>query len=86
MNGRIERLFGTLKQSLDQIVVRDASQLMTALAIFREWYNEVRPHNNLCGRTPSEAWRNVNPYARAPKSATSFSEWDGLLEGVRMRR
>jgi putative transposase len=86
MNGRVERFFGTLKEKLNQVVVRDVEQLTVALAIFREWYNEVRPHNNLGGRTPIEAWSGINPYAQPPKAAMLFSEWDGLLTGVRLRR
>jgi len=43
-NGRIERFFGTLKQSLDQWIVNGQKSLQASLASFREWYGEVRPH------------------------------------------
>jgi putative transposase len=85
-NGRIERLFGTLKEKLDQLVVDDRSGLQLALNEFRVWYNQVRPHQHLDGWTPWEAWCGVNPYRRAPKAITFFSAWEGLLTGYHMRR
>jgi transposase InsO family protein len=53
-NGRIERLFGTLKSKLDQWSVANADELVQALARFEFWYNAVRPHQNLGGWTPLE--------------------------------
>jgi transposase InsO family protein len=50
-NGRIERLFGTLKQKLDQWQVPDFAQLSRDLDTFRHWYNHIRPHQNLDGKT-----------------------------------
>ena len=131
-NGRIERLFGTLKNKLDQLVyfplppacvvgasapyphrrqellrgnhgvllagdageglrvrdwIRDGvrEQLNADLTIFQHWYNHVRPHQNLDGRTPAEAWRGINPYAKAPKQEHWFEAWDGLLTGYHLR-
>jgi putative transposase len=55
-NGRIERLFGTLKQKLDRIVVSNGTELNLALGEFRFWYNVLRPHQHLYGRTPMEVW------------------------------
>ncbi|SDG55092.1 Integrase core domain-containing protein [Pseudomonas benzenivorans] len=43
-NGRIERLFGTLKGKLDRWRVLDRAQLQAALETFAFWYNTVRPH------------------------------------------
>ena len=51
-NGRVERFFLTLKQKLDAWVVADADMLGRALGDFSLWYNEVRPHQHLDGRTP----------------------------------
>ena len=85
MNGRIERLFGTLKRKLDQVAVRDSAQLDLALRLFAEWYNRVRPHDALNGCTPHEVWFRVNPFTVAPKSVEPYSAWDGLLTGVRLR-
>jgi putative transposase len=84
-NGRIERLFGTLKQKLDQVVVRDRRQLSFALSTFRHWYNEIRPHQNLAERTPTEAWNCVDVYCGPPQSGRWFTAWGGLLRGYRLR-
>jgi len=71
-NGRIERLFGTLKEKLDQLVVQDALGFRQALSEFQLWYNSLRPHQHLNGWTPREAWHGVNPYTHAPKSVTLY--------------
>lgn len=84
-NGRIERLFGTLKQVLDQWLVPGIEQLNRDLGIFRYWYNHVRPHRNLNGRTPAEAWSGVDPYAKPRKDEQWFEAWDGLLSGYCLR-
>lgn len=49
MNGRIERVFGTLKDKLDRIRLDGQQSLQRLLADFGFWYNEVRPHQNLGG-------------------------------------
>ncbi|MDB5814893.1 MAG: Integrase core domain protein [Rhodocyclales bacterium] len=48
-NGRIERIFGTLKQSLDQIQIDTGEALDGLLDQFRFHYNHVRPHQHLHG-------------------------------------
>jgi len=85
-NGRIERLFGTLKDKLNQLRVADLVGLQQAMAEFTFWYNAVRPHQHLNGRTPLEAWQGMNPYQQIPKEAYLFQAWDGLLAGVYLRR
>lgn len=84
-NGRIERLFGTLKQKLDQWQVPDLTQLNGDLGVFRYWYNHIRPHQNLDGRTPAEVWHGVNPYTEPPKHESWFEAWEGLLTGYCLR-
>jgi len=84
-NGRVERLFGTLKAKLDRLEFKGHRTLARLLAEFRFWYNAVRPHQHLGGLTPEEAWRGVNPYAAAPKSTRWFEAWDGLLTGYYLR-
>ncbi|MGH8352194.1 MAG: integrase core domain-containing protein [Pseudomonas sp.] len=84
-NGRIERLFGTLKSKLDRWRVLDRKQLRAALGQFTFWYNSVRPHQNLNGLTPLEAWRGIDPYRRAPQREEWFEAWDGLLQGYHLR-
>jgi putative transposase len=83
-NGRIERLFGTLKAKLDLITVANDAQLNIALKLFRTWYNEIRPHQNLAEKTPAEAWSGINTNDSAPRSVRWFSSWDGLLTGYRI--
>jgi len=86
MNGRVERFFGTLKGRLDHWAVVGRDELVHALGDFRAWYNHVRPHQHLFGRTPAEAWDGIDPVARPPRTASVFSAWDGLLTGFYMRR
>jgi hypothetical protein len=81
MNGRIERLFGTLKERLNHFYIADFPGLQLALAEFRVQYNLLRPHQHLGGRTPYEAWRKINPYQRPPKQIRYLVAWDGLLTG-----
>jgi transposase InsO family protein len=85
MNGRIERLFGTLKQKLDQVEIDSREALVHLLKDFGIWYNAVRPHQNMGGLTPDEAWRGANPYANTPRSVHWFEAWDGLLKGYYLR-
>ena len=85
-NGRIERLFGTLKQKLDQWEVAGFEALSVSLGQFRIWYNHVRPHQHLQGATPAEVWSRVDPYAQPVKQAFWFEAWDGLLQGYYLRR
>lgn len=84
-NGRIERFFGTLKQKLDQWQVPGLTQLNRDLNTFSYWYNHIRPHQNLNGKTPAEAWNGVNPYAKPPKTEHWFQAWEGLLTGYYLR-
>ncbi|MEQ1916110.1 MAG: integrase core domain-containing protein [Gallionella sp.] len=84
-NGRIERLFGTLKDKLDQWAVANIVQFNSDLNTFRHWYNHVRPHQNLNGRTPAEVWCGINPYLKPPKQEQWFEAWDGLLTGYQLR-
>lgn len=60
-NGRIERLFGTCKAAFKKIAITNAVQLDLHLAEFRFWYNQLRPHQHLHGRTPWEVWHAHTP-------------------------
>ena len=86
MNGRIERFFGTLKASLNHWTVESGNQLQASLDIFKDWYCCVRPHANLGGTTPLEAWRGIDHLQTRPMAIEWFDEWDGLLRGFRIRR
>jgi transposase InsO family protein len=85
-NGRIERFFGTLKSKLDRLAVDSLQALNRALGEFRFFYNHVKPHQNLAGGTPAEAWSGDDLFARAPRPEHWFEAWDGLLTGYYLRR
>ena len=85
-NGRIERLFLTLKQKLDLWKAQEGWELDGLLHEFRFWYNEVRPHQHLHGHTPAEVWSGINPYRCAPKGVSRFMGWNGLLTGLYLHR
>ncbi len=80
-NGRIERFFGTLKESLNQWQVASFENLEKSLIQFRFWYNHVRPHQNLGGKTPAEMWNKVDVFSKKYKKKYWFEAWDGLLTG-----
>lgn len=85
-NGRIERLFLTLKEKLNLLTPVNGLMLDCLLRDFTTWYNLVRPHQHLYGYTPAEVWTGVDPYRSAPKSVQYFSAWDGLLTGYYLQR
>jgi putative transposase len=58
-NGRIERFFGTLKQTLDRKWSGSAVALQDAMERFADFYNRGRPHQSLGGLTPQEAWEGL---------------------------
>ena len=60
-NGRIERLFGTLKPLLKQLAMPNGAAPQVALDEFKVFYNQVRPHQNLHGLTPSEHFAGLRP-------------------------
>jgi transposase InsO family protein len=77
-NGRIERFFGTCKAAMGQVVIPNARALQSALDEFRLFYNHVRPHTAIGGRTPAEAWGKTEKPKTAP---VWFEAWDGVLTG-----
>ena len=85
-NGRVERFFGALKQKLDRLAVDSLEALNGALGEFRFFYNHIRPHQNLGGATPAEAWAGIDPYTSRFKDEYWFEAWDGLLRGYHLRR
>ena len=78
-NGRIERFFGTFKHYVRHMAIL-RSAMAANMQIFRQFYNQVRPHANLGGRTPAEAWsgRRHNLMGKG----YYINEWDGVLKGV----
>ena len=76
-NGRVERFFGTLKEKLNLVLIKNSGHLDWHLTDFRFWYNHVRTHMNLEGSTPIEVWLNKD----IKPEAEFYSAWDGLLTG-----
>jgi hypothetical protein len=71
---------------LNQLAVADFTALQFALVEFRSWYNFLRPHNHLAGRTPCEAWHKIDPYRHPPKTIHHVVAWDGLLTGYYLQQ
>ena len=82
-NGRIERLFGSLKPLLRQLVIPSRAALQAALDEFRLFHNHVQPHQNLQGHTPAEAWNttSIKPTRIDPSSPMFVQALNGLLAG-----
>ena len=88
-NGRIESFFGRIKPFIGQINIHSQAGLQNALDEIRYFYNYVRPHQNLGGLTPAEAWQGLTPidiFQTRPKSAQLVQMLDGLLVGYHIRR
>lgn len=83
-NGRIERFFGTLKSHLQGLRFLDETHLLRGLKEFRHYYNHVRGHQHLGGRTPADVWHGIDPYRQAPRRCLWFEGWDGRLRGWRL--
>ena len=81
-NGRIERLFGTLKPLLKQIRPATGQSLKTALQQFQWFYNEARVHQNLRGLTPMEAWQGKTLAEVQQAQATQAGQWVTALDGL----
>ncbi|MEK7394186.1 MAG: integrase core domain-containing protein [Fibrobacterota bacterium] len=80
-NGRIERFFGTLKRMSERVKFENRASVGQAMETFRFWYNRARPHQNLGGRTPVEAWNKVDPFTLPVRRSRPFQAWDGVLTG-----
>lgn len=89
-NGRIERLFWTLKQTLDKFRIMSRTDLQDMLNAFSLWYNVVRPHQNLGGQTPLEGelagyYPAVAPCPAAIQPSVKMTK-TAKAQGVRMCR
>jgi putative transposase len=88
-NGRIERLFGTLKPLLRPLAIPSGAALQAALDEFRVFYNHARPHQNLHGLTPAEHFAGLRPadIRQMPiKQTTEVHALAGLMRGYWIRR
>lgn len=80
-NGRIERLFLTLKQRILVWFLEAGipETLDEDLATVRAWYNHLRPHQHLGGWTPAMAWTGKRPSGQG--KPRFYSDWNGRLTG-----
>jgi transposase InsO family protein len=92
-NGRMERLFGTLKPVLDQLRIVGQAQLQSTLDEFRVFYNHCRPHLNLNSKTPAQVWHQQATKGKRKQTKRKVvgnenyepvfvQAFDGLLHGV----
>ena len=88
-NGRMERVFGTLKPVLKQLRIVGRNQLQSALDEFKVFYNHCRPHMNLNNQTPAQVWQKQVNQGRCGKYRSTnnpkpllVQAFDGLLYGV----
>jgi len=84
-NGRIERFFGTFKERIKNLVIHNSNTLPELLYDFQFWYNSVRPHSYLDGKTPDEVWNDVDVFRQGYKRAIWYEKWDGLLTGYYLK-
>lgn len=85
----MERLFGTLKPLLRELVIPSKTALQSALQQFMLFYNHVRPHQNLEGLTPAEKWNGYGTpdiTRSSPKHRVLVQALDGLMVGYYLRR
>jgi transposase InsO family protein len=85
-NGRIERLFGTFKAAcrhLEDLEKLGLQLSQSALDDFRLWYNHLRPHQHLDGRTPAQAWAGRTATIKRNRSPKLVELWNGVLVGYR---
>jgi transposase InsO family protein len=86
-NGRMERLFGTLKPLLARLSLPSPMALQGALDEFALFYNHVRVHQGLGGLTPAQAWRGVTlaDVRRRAGRGRWVQAFNGLLVGYHLR-
>jgi len=79
-NGKIERLFGTMKESFSDLVFPTVQSLEDGLKEFRFFYNHVRVHQNLNYNTPANVW-DGKPISTS-KTAREIVYFRGLCDNV----
>jgi putative transposase len=80
-NGRIERLFGTLKPMLRKIKPATDLAMQKALAEFSHFYNRIRSHQSLGGLTPEEAWQGKTLADVQEMHSQAQGQWIYALDG-----
>jgi len=85
----MERLFGTLKPLLRPLAFPSGAALQAALDEFRDFYNHVRPHQNLQGLVPAEHFAGLRPVDLQQmriKRATPVQALAGLMRVYWIKR
>jgi len=77
-NGKIERFFGTFKERLNHYTI-SAATIARDIQSFTNWYNHVRPHYHLNGKTPAEQHTKKNINKQGKNHYVRF--WGGALTG-----
>ena len=80
-NGKIERLFLTMKESFQDIIFPTTKSLETGLKEFHFFYNHIRPHQHLNYLTPNEAWSNKPMANSKTHEAIYFNALCGNVAG-----
>ncbi len=66
-NGKVERLFRTIRQWLRfTLLPLGQRAVQRRLHKYRSWYNTERPHSSLGFLTPEEAWQGIEPQKPIP--------------------
>ena len=79
-NGKIERLFGTMKQAFKNLTLPTTQSLESRLKEFRFFYNHIRLHQNLDYNTPANAWEG-KPMATS-KNSHEIVYYRGLYNNI----
>ena len=79
-NGKIDRLFGTMKESFTDLVFPTTQSLEDGLKEFRFFYNHVRIHQNLDYNTPANVW-DSKPMSTS-KTHKEIVYYQGLCDNV----
>ena len=79
-NGKIERLFGTMKQAFTDLVFPTSQSLEEGLKEFRFFYNHVRLHQHLGYNTPANVW-DTKPMSTS-KTHREIIYYEGLCGNV----
>ena len=79
-NGKIERLFGTMKQAFAEVVFPASKSLEEGLREFRSFYNHIRLHQHLDYNTPANAWESKP--MNTSKTAKEIVYYEGLCGNV----
>ncbi len=77
----VERLIGTIRREyLDQISFWTESDLERKLQLYKEYYNQARPHQGIGGALPSQHGKNADQKITRPKAYRWRKHCHGLFQ------